>query len=136
MLDLWGKCLWVVGLGVSKTKVYGTQRNNLFVILKKGDYKMEQPQNNRAKASNAAIEHRIQSRWDASTESEALALIGLMKDHPSMTWRDMITKAEAHDIRHWQLLLQNSNDIYESIAEAIADNDGLVNVDDIENEKG
>lgn len=89
-----------------------------------------------AKSKLTGVEHRIYSQWNDSSEVEALSLIDIMKNNPSMRWRDMLIKAEAHDIAHWQLLLQNADSIYESIAEAIAGSDGLVAVKNAENEKG
>ena len=68
----------------------------------------------------------FEARWIASTNEEAASLVADILAHPSRKWLDLMSKAEKNAITHSDVLLANSNKIYESIAEATADEDGLV----------
>ncbi len=64
--------------------------------------------------------------WASADISELPKLVKIMIMTPSLEWRELMNRAEKHEIVNWEILLQNSSDIYASIAEAIAEDDGIV----------
>lgn len=72
------------------------------------------------------VESEIRERWSKSNEDEAISMINLMIITPSPLWLEIMAKAKKKEIEHWSLLLNHSDHLYESAAEAIADEDGLV----------
>lgn len=52
-------------------------------------------------------------------------MVEIMQAVHSVNWFELMTRAERHEIAHWQLLSQASDAIYSSAAEAVAEEDGL-----------
>lgn len=72
----------------------------------------------------------ILQSWPTSSREDAKRLAAYMTSHPSDVWLGMMQRAEAHTIEHWDLLLEYSDSIYESIAEYTANLDGNVIIDE------
>ena len=69
----------------------------------------------------------IIERWE-SCESidEAKKLLDYTVSTPSKDWLLLVSKAERGEVKYSELLVECSDDIYSSIAEAVADSDNLV----------
>lgn len=65
--------------------------------------------------------------WDdVAGVEEAKKFVQYTIEHPSVGWKSLMNKAERHSVKHYDILLQHSDEIYESIAYAIAEEDGVV----------
>src|SRR5688572_7175944 len=80
-----------------------------------------------------AVAH-VHRRWPKSDLSEARLLVEIMELIPSKAWDGFVGPAQHQRIRHWQLLLEHQDRIYEQIAEAAADEDGLTTAAEPTNE--
>lgn len=71
----------------------------------------------------------IKSLWE-SCESldEAKVLTEYMISHPSLDWVPIMDEAQKGNIKHGRALLDRDDEFYESVADLIADQDGLVYV--------
>jgi len=71
----------------------------------------------------------IKSRWE-SCESidEAKILTEYMISHPSLDWVPIMDEAQKGNIRFGRALMDRDNEFYGSVADLIADQDGLVYV--------
>lgn len=66
------------------------------------------------------------SLWnDADLDTKRL-LIDYMIDNPSLEWREILWRAENGEIENSELIVDHSSELYSSIANLIADIDGLV----------
>lgn len=86
---------------------------------------------------NTQIEHltpdSVESHLqDCDSSEEAKKLVDYMISNPSRNWLGIMQKAESRSIRHYDILIDSSDDIYASAAEATADADGIVVVQDKE----
>jgi hypothetical protein len=72
------------------------------------------------------IEERVRDHWQDSDEVEARALIKAMIENPSPYWFEIVFKAEKKQIAHWQLILENFDELTSAAANAVADEDGMV----------
>jgi|GEM_PF-1972500 len=71
----------------------------------------------------------IKNRWD-SCESlgEARKLTEYMISHPSLDWLPIMDEAQKGNVKFGRALLDRDSDFYQSVADLIADQDGLVYV--------
>ena len=80
------------------------------------------------KVEQGESEH-IEDIWDACIdEQEVQKLIDFMVANPSQEYGVLLRRAEAGSLKFHQVLLDRADEVYSSIAEAIADSDGLVEV--------
>jgi hypothetical protein len=71
----------------------------------------------------------MESRWEScDSAEEAKRLVEYMISHPSLDWLPIMNKAEKGGMKYGHALLENSRNFYESIADLLADVDGLVYV--------
>lgn len=82
-------------------------------------------QGNRSPDAKASVAEYVLRRWPNSDASEALLLVDIMIHVPTTSWSRLMGPAHRHEIRHWRLLERNQDRIYERIADAAADEDGL-----------
>ena len=68
----------------------------------------------------------FEKKWSVCSKQDAPELIEQIIANPSRQWLDIMNRAEEHSINNADVLLENSNRIYASIAEATAAEDGLV----------
>ena len=83
---------------------------------------------NNEKSMNKQIDSmQIKEIWE-SCESidEARELVDYIIATPSEDWLPLMSKAERGEVKYSELLIERSDDIYSSIAEAVADSDNLV----------
>lgn len=72
------------------------------------------------------VELSLRDWNNVSSVEDAEKFVRYIVEHPSTKWKDLMNKAEQHTVNHYDVLLRHSDEIYESIARAIADEDGLV----------
>jgi len=72
-----------------------------------------------------AAVNRVLERWPRSDLSEARLLVEIMEGVSSTAWSNLMGPAYRHEARHWRLLLEHEDRIYERIADAAAKEDGL-----------
>ena len=72
----------------------------------------------------------LTSIWNDLDESDLSIFVDFIINHPSTEWLGFIHLAEENKIPKSEYLNSRSDEIYESIAPMIADEDGLVNVDE------
>jgi len=72
------------------------------------------------------IERRVRDHWQDASESEARVLIDEMIRNPSSYWFQIVFKAEKKQIAHWQLILDNFDELTSSASNAVAAEDGVV----------
>lgn len=64
--------------------------------------------------------------YKVSSRQEAEDFIEYIINNPSTEWRHLMEKAESGSVPYYDILIERSDSIYASIAEAIANEDGLV----------
>lgn len=88
------------------------------------------PMPSKESSSLSDIEKKVLTSWPTSTREDAEHLVETIISNPSVAWRQLMLDAEQHKVVHWDILLENSDRIYESIAERSAMLDGEVRVPD------
>jgi hypothetical protein len=73
-----------------------------------------------------AVEGVVSRYWHEANGSDAARLARVMELVHSERWFDYMIRAERHEIAHWRILVEHSDAIYSSAAEAVADKDGVV----------
>lgn len=66
------------------------------------------------------------SSWNEADLDTKRLLVGYMIDNPSLEWREILWRAENGEIENSELIVDRSSELYSSIANLIADIDGLV----------
>ncbi len=72
------------------------------------------------------FEQEVLAGWQALSEQQARRTIRRMIETPSVHWLKLVNRAHDHDIKHWQLIIENESPLRSSIATAMSAQSGLV----------